>query len=111
MSVLHLFPLLSPYCVGRMEDGYIHTFNPKVSAASRIDLYLHLIPSCEGSQSCSVGKALAQARQAKIKPDGKSMTQKDLATAVNAKPQDVSDNHAPNVARGHPANRVPKWRK
>jgi hypothetical protein len=38
----------------------------------------------------SVGKALAQARQAKLKPDGKSMTQKDLATAVNAKPQDVS---------------------
>lgn len=38
----------------------------------------------------SVGKALAQARAAKTKPDGKSMTQKDLATAVNAKPQDVS---------------------
>jgi hypothetical protein len=37
-----------------------------------------------------VGKALAQARAAKMKPDGKSMTQKDLATAVNAKPQDVS---------------------
>ncbi|GFZ51947.1 Multiprotein-bridging factor 1 [Saitozyma sp. JCM 24511] len=39
----------------------------------------------------SVGKALAQARQAKLKPDGKSMTQKDLATAVNAKPQDIAD--------------------
>ena len=37
-----------------------------------------------------MGKALAQARAAKTKPDGKSMTQKDLATAVNAKPQDVS---------------------
>jgi putative transcription factor len=37
----------------------------------------------------SVGKALATARMAKIKPDGKAMTQKDLATAVNAKPQDV----------------------
>jgi len=40
--------------------------------------------------SFRVGKALAQARSAKLKPDGKSMTQKDLATAVNAKPQDVS---------------------
>ncbi|KAK1926004.1 putative multi protein-bridging factor 1 [Papiliotrema laurentii] len=39
----------------------------------------------------SVGKALAQARAAKVKPDGKSMTQKDLATAVNAKPQDIAD--------------------
>lgn len=38
----------------------------------------------------SVGKALAQARADKKKPDGKSMTQKELATAVNAKPQDVS---------------------
>lgn len=37
----------------------------------------------------SVGKALANARMAKMKPDGKSMTQKDLATSVNAKPQDV----------------------
>lgn len=42
-----------------------------------------------------VGKALAQARAAKTKPDGKSMTQKDLATAVNAKPQDVSRSGPP----------------
>ena len=41
------------------------------------------------SSHCSVGKALANARMAKMKPDGKSMTQKDLATSVNAKPQDV----------------------
>lgn len=46
------------------------------------------LPPC--TAYTSVGKALAQARQAKTKPDGKSMTQKDLATAVNAKPQDVS---------------------
>lgn len=46
------------------------------------------VPPC--TAYTSVGKALAQARQAKTKPDGKSMTQKDLATAVNAKPQDVS---------------------
>ncbi|ORX34837.1 putative multi protein-bridging factor 1 [Kockovaella imperatae] len=39
----------------------------------------------------SVAKALAQARAAKTKPDGKSMTQKDLATAVNAKPSDIAD--------------------
>jgi len=38
----------------------------------------------------SVVKALAQARQDKKNADGKSMTQKDLATAVNAKPSDVS---------------------
>lgn len=37
-----------------------------------------------------VGKALATARMAKKNADGKSMTQKELATAVNAKPQDVS---------------------
>jgi hypothetical protein len=41
------------------------------------------------ADAVSVGKALAQARMAKIKPDGKAMTQKDLATSVNAKPQDV----------------------
>jgi hypothetical protein len=47
----------------------------------------------------SVGKALAQARQAKLKPDGKSMTQKDLATAVNAKPQDVSETRPEYLAQ------------
>lgn len=41
----------------------------------------------------SVGKALAQARADKKNPDGKSMTQKELATAVNARPSDVSRNH------------------
>jgi putative transcription factor len=38
----------------------------------------------------AVGKALAQARADKKNPDGKSMTQKELATAVNAQPKDVS---------------------
>ncbi|WOO76541.1 Multiprotein-bridging factor 1 [Vanrija pseudolonga] len=39
----------------------------------------------------SVGKALAAARMAKKSADGKSMTQKELATQVNAKPQDIAD--------------------
>jgi len=38
----------------------------------------------------AVGKALAQARADKKNADGKSMTQKELATAVNAQPKDVS---------------------
>jgi len=38
-----------------------------------------------------VGKALAQARADKKNAEGKSMTQKELATAVNAKPSDISD--------------------
>ena len=38
-----------------------------------------------------VGKALAQARMDKKNAEGKSMTQKELATAVNAKPQEVND--------------------
>lgn len=37
----------------------------------------------------AVGKALAQARSDKKNADGKSMTQKELATAVNARPNDV----------------------
>ncbi|KAK4684816.1 putative transcription factor, partial [Tremellales sp. Uapishka_1] len=49
-----------------------------------------------------VGKALAQARMDKKNPDGKSMTQKELATAVNAKPQDIAEletgKAVPNVA-------------
>ncbi|KAI9635792.1 multi protein-bridging factor 1 [Dioszegia hungarica] len=49
------------------------------------------ISSGIGADQNSVGKALAQARAAKLKPDGKSMTQKELATAVNAKPQDIAD--------------------
>lgn len=57
------------------------------------------ISSGIGADQNSVGKALAQARAAKLKPDGKSMTQKELATAVNAKPQDVSS------SRGHKASR------
>ncbi|CAK9783602.1 putative multi protein-bridging factor 1 [Cutaneotrichosporon oleaginosum] len=39
----------------------------------------------------SVGKALATARMNKKNAEGKSMTQKELATAVNAKPQDIAD--------------------
>ena len=39
----------------------------------------------------SVGKALAAARMNKKNADGKSMTQKELATQVNAKPQDIAD--------------------
>ncbi|KAL7418660.1 multiprotein-bridging factor 1 [Cryptotrichosporon argae] len=39
----------------------------------------------------SVGKALATARMNKKTADGKSMTQKELATAVNAKPQDIAE--------------------
>lgn len=41
----------------------------------------------------AVGKALAQARSDKKNADGKSMTQKELATAVNARPNDVSPLH------------------
>jgi ribosome-binding protein aMBF1 (putative translation factor) len=36
-----------------------------------------------------VGKAIAKARMDKKNPDGKSWTQKDLATKVNEKPQVV----------------------
>lgn len=43
----------------------------------------------------AVGKALAQARADKKNADGKSMTQKELATAVNAKPSDVSMDPSP----------------
>ncbi|CAD6576958.1 MAG: hypothetical protein TREMPRED_001829 [Tremellales sp. Tagirdzhanova-0007] len=39
----------------------------------------------------TVGKALAQARTDKKDAEGKSMTQKELATAVNAKQQDIAD--------------------
>ncbi|ORY34252.1 putative multi protein-bridging factor 1 [Naematelia encephala] len=39
----------------------------------------------------AVGKAVAQRRMAKIKPDGKAMTQKELATLINSKPQDIQD--------------------
>ncbi|ADV22149.1 multiprotein-bridging factor 1 [Cryptococcus gattii Ru294] len=41
--------------------------------------------------SADVGKAVATARMAIKNAEGKSMTQKELATSVNAKPQDIAD--------------------
>ena len=38
---------------------------------------------------------MAQARQDKKNAEGKSMTQKELATAMNVKPTDVSDYSSP----------------
>jgi hypothetical protein len=38
----------------------------------------------------SIGRAIAKGRADKKGPDGKSMTQKDLATKINEKPQVVS---------------------
>ncbi|WVQ76010.1 multiprotein-bridging factor 1 [Cryptococcus sp. DSM 104548] len=41
--------------------------------------------------SVDVGKAVAMGRMAIKNAEGKSMTQKELATSVNAKPQDIAD--------------------
>ena len=63
---------------------------------------------------CRVGKALAQARTDKKDAEGKSMTQKELATAVNAKQQDVncfalkSEWHVPEMTDCL-VTRLPTW--
>nr|GFD25063.1 multiprotein bridging factor [Tanacetum cinerariifolium] len=68
-------------------SGYALTVSAAQRAGTALDTSAKDRAQTKGRK---VGKALAQARAAKTKPDGKSMTQKDLATAVNAKPQDVS---------------------